>query len=110
MSEKLDRFVGLLKEIFELDKSDLDFGIYRIINLRKARIEDFLEKRLPEEVRNILSAFGRSDSEKLSARINEIEEQLGDSLATLPDVYTLDNSECVELMIEKILKQPDITA
>lgn len=85
MSEKLDRFVGLLKEIFELDKSDLDFGIYRIINLRKARIEDFLEKRLPEEVRNILSAFGRSDSEKLSARINEIEEQLGDSLATLPD-------------------------
>lgn len=25
-------------------------------------------------------------------------------------VYTLDNSECVELMIEKILKQPDITA
>ena len=37
--ERLERFVKLLKEIFELDKSDLDFGIYRVMNLRKARIE-----------------------------------------------------------------------
>lgn len=35
MSEKLNRFVGLMKNIFELDKSDLDFGIYRIMNIRK---------------------------------------------------------------------------
>lgn len=34
-NERLDRFVKLLKEIFELDKSDLDFGIYRVMNLRK---------------------------------------------------------------------------
>lgn len=26
MNERLDRFTKLLKEIFELDKSDLDFG------------------------------------------------------------------------------------
>ena len=44
MSEKLDRFVGLLKTIFELDKSDLNFGIYRIMNIRKEQIEDFLTK------------------------------------------------------------------
>ena len=33
--ERLERFTKLLREIFELDKSDLDFGIYRVMNLRK---------------------------------------------------------------------------
>ena len=28
MNERLNRFTILLKQIFELDKSDLDFGIY----------------------------------------------------------------------------------
>ena len=41
-NERLDRFTKLLKEIFELDKSDLDFGIYRVMNLRKTQIEEFL--------------------------------------------------------------------
>ena len=39
MNDKLDRFVNLMRGIFELDKSDLDFGIYRIMNIRKAEIE-----------------------------------------------------------------------
>ena len=34
-NERLERFVALMRSIFELDKSDLDFGIYRIMNLRK---------------------------------------------------------------------------
>ena len=33
-NEKLNRFISLLEEIFELDKADLDFGIYRIMNIR----------------------------------------------------------------------------
>ena len=46
-NERLDRFTKLLKEIFELDKSDLDFGIYRVMNLRKTQIEEFLTQGLP---------------------------------------------------------------
>lgn len=41
-NERLNRFTTLLKQIFELDKSDLDFGIYRVMNLRKTEIENFL--------------------------------------------------------------------
>lgn len=41
MSEKLQRFTDLMKQIFELDKSDLDFGIYRIMNIRKSEIVKF---------------------------------------------------------------------
>ena len=55
MNERLDRFTKLLKEIFELDKSDLDFGIYRVMNLRKAQIEQFLTERLPKMVQETLA-------------------------------------------------------
>ena len=48
MNERLNRFTSLLKQIFELDKSDLDFGIYRVMNLRKAQIEEFLTERLQQ--------------------------------------------------------------
>ena len=83
MSEKLDRFVNLMKEIFELDKSDLDFGIYRIMNLRKAKIEDFLENGLPQKVQETLAPFAQGDKSKITARMEEIESQLGD-VSALP--------------------------
>ena len=54
MNERLNRFISLLKQIFELDKSDLDFGIYRVMNLRKAQIEEFLTERLPQMVQETL--------------------------------------------------------
>ena len=89
MSDKLDRFVTLMKGIFELDKSDLDFGIYRIMNIRKAEIEKFLSEGLPEKVKDTLAPFAKSDSSKIAARISEIEAQLGDSLAALPDTVPM---------------------
>jgi len=88
MSEKLDRFVGLMKEIFELDKSDLDFGIYRIMNLRKAKIEDFLENGLPKKVQETLAPFAQGDKSKITARMTEIESQLGD-VSALPDTVPM---------------------
>ena len=53
MGEKLDRFINLLEGIFELDKADLDFGIYRIINIRRSQIEEFLTNGLPTRVQAI---------------------------------------------------------
>lgn len=54
MNEYQKRFVALLKTIFELDKSDLDFGIYRIINIRQREIVDYFENRLPKKIQEIL--------------------------------------------------------
>ena len=58
-NERLERFVALMRSIFELDKSDLDFGIYRIMNLRKARIEEFLTEGLPRKVQETLAPLLR---------------------------------------------------
>lgn len=77
MSEKLNRFVDLMKSVFELDKSDLDFGIYRIMNIRKNEIEKFLAEGLPKKVQETLAPFA-SNTVDIERRIAEIEKQCAD--------------------------------
>ena len=83
MSDKLDRFVKLLKEIFELDKADLDFGIYRVLNLRKSQIEKFLAHRLPQMVTETLAPFAKSNKDELRAQIKQIEQDALDMGTTV---------------------------
>lgn len=87
-NERLERFTKLLKEIFELDKSDLDFGIYRVMNLRKTQIEQFLTYRLPEMVQETLKPFAQGGKDKIRAQMQQIEENvagMGMTIDTLPD-------------------------
>lgn len=74
MSEKLQRFTKLLRDMFELEKSDLDFGIYRIMNIRKNEINNFIENTLASEVNSILSKYA-ADNSQVRKRIEEIEKQ-----------------------------------
>ena len=88
MNERLDRFTKLLKEIFELDKSDLDFGIYRVMNLRKTQIEQFLTNRLPQMVQETLAPFAQGSREEIRAKMKQIEEnvvEMGMTVDDLPD-------------------------
>ena len=51
-TEKLDRLKALLREMFQLDRGDLDFGLYRIMNLKTAEVVAFLDRDLlPQGVR-----------------------------------------------------------
>ena len=88
MNERSERFTKLLKEIFELDKSDLDFGIYRVMNLRKAQIESFLTERLPKMVQETLTPFAQGSKDEIRAKIKQIEEsvaEMGMTVDALPD-------------------------
>ena len=88
MSERLERFTKLLKEIFELDKSDLDFGIYRIMNLRKTQIETFLTNRLPQMVQETLAPFAQDSKEEIRAKMDQIKEsvaEMGFTVEALPE-------------------------
>lgn len=88
MNERLDRFVSLMKGIFELDKSDLDFGIYRIMNIRKQEIEKFLSEGLPQKVQETLAPFARNTGE-IEKRLAEIEQSLGTDISQLPDTIPM---------------------
>ena len=48
MSEHQTRFQALLRELFQFDSADLDFGIYRIMNHKRDVIERYIAEDLPK--------------------------------------------------------------
>lgn len=87
MTDRQQRFIKLLEEIFEINKSDLDFGIYRILNFRRTEIKNFFNNRLPELIQQEVAPFAASGVDELKTRILELEKQLGgkEMIEKLPD-------------------------
>lgn len=67
------KLVEKLKEIFQINRTDLDFGVYRILNSRSQEIEEFLTKRLKEKVDITLKDAGESNGYN---ELKNIEETL----------------------------------
>ena len=67
---KLDRLKTLLREMFQLDRGDLDFGLYRIMNLKTAEIAAFLDEDLLPQVQKKLNLTSAEDRARLE---NELE-------------------------------------
>lgn len=65
MNERMIRFIELLNQMFELDKSDLDFGIYRILNIRRKEIQKFFTEGLPRQIRETLEPFAQGNKGEL---------------------------------------------
>ena len=91
MNDRQERFIKLLENIFELDKSDLDFGIYRIMNIRRAEIEKFFKEGLPKKINETLAPFAGADSATIRKRMAEIETSLGgvEVIAQMPAVVPM---------------------
>jgi len=47
--EKYEKFRSLLEQLFQFESADLDFGVYRIMNEKRDRIEDFLDEELQQK-------------------------------------------------------------
>ncbi len=89
------RFAALkakLRELFELDKSDLDFGMYRIMSAKNEEVTAFLDRQLRDVVRETLAAHGAGATGQVQAELDEAIEQarkLGADPDTLPAVQAL---------------------
>ena len=46
MSQKYEKLKTLLRELFQLDQPDLDFGIYRVMHAESAEVSQFLDEDL----------------------------------------------------------------
>jgi len=69
-----DKLINTLKEVFMLDKAELDFGIYRIMNQKRKDIEQFLEVDLVPQVKEILKSSQALDAEGIKRQLDaEIE-------------------------------------
>ena len=71
------KFSRLLKEIFQFDAADLDFGIYRILKLRRTELENFLDADLLPQVEAVLAGAGgdraaqQGEMERLEATLRD---------------------------------------
>jgi adenine-specific DNA-methyltransferase len=72
---KYDDLVKKLKEIFQIDRPELDFGVYRILNARAGEINDYLEKQLKAKVQASLS---RQAGSNRAAKIKELAAKIRD--------------------------------
>ena len=78
MKNNYDKLIGLLKELFQFDRADLDFGIFRIMNQKRDEISAFLEKDLLPQVEKAFSEHQVADvinfEEKLKKTIKHAKE------------------------------------
>ncbi|MDF1486159.1 site-specific DNA-methyltransferase [Ramlibacter sp. H39-3-26] len=72
---KYDDLVRKLKEIFQIDRPELDFGVYRILNTRVGEINDYLENGLKAKVAESLSASGAGNLKALQKELKDKETQ-----------------------------------
>lgn len=62
-----------LRELFELDKADLDFGIYRILRQRHREITEFLDRHLETTVRTALESHGGVQQSQVAEDLRQAE-------------------------------------
>lgn len=87
-----EKLIRVLKEIFQLDQADLDFGIYRIMNQKRDEIEKFLTKDLLPQVRKSFEQYTSHDKSALQQELDKTIENakgMGIDPETVPKVKEL---------------------
>lgn len=79
MTNNYDKLQKVLTEVFQLDKAELDFGIYRIMNQKRSDVEAFLTEKLPAQVRNILEQNNNGDTAELEKELDKTLNLLKDA-------------------------------
>jgi len=92
LGESFAQLKNILREMFQLERGDLDFGLYRIMALKAGEIEAFLDRDLLPQVRQVLK--GVSDEERTALEKELIEagrsaRSLGVAPETTPKVMAL---------------------
>ena len=74
--EKFDRLKTLLREMFQLDRGDLDFGLYRIMNMKAGEIEAFLDRDLLPQVKTVLAGVADEERVQIETELDSTIKQL----------------------------------
>ena len=72
MSQKYEKLKTLLKELFQLDQPDLDFGLYRVMHAKSAEVSQFLDKDLLPQVREAFSQYKTADKAELEKELSDV--------------------------------------
>lgn len=72
MSQKFEKLKNLLKELFQLDQPDLDFGLYRIMHAKSDEVTQFLDKDLLPQVKQAFGLYKTSDKAELEKELQKV--------------------------------------
>ncbi|MDD5090721.1 MAG: site-specific DNA-methyltransferase [Candidatus Wallbacteria bacterium] len=76
--QRRDKLMNKLKELFQLDQPDLDFGFYRIMHAKADQIKKFIEEDLLKIIEKSFDALKEKEAlEKLAEIKQKVVEQLG---------------------------------
>jgi adenine-specific DNA-methyltransferase len=92
MPTNYEKLKTLLRELFQMDQADLDFGLYRIMNAKREEIERFLEHDLLPQVKTELARHTGLDSGAKKAELDKAIEnatRLGANPDDMPMVQQL---------------------
>lgn len=103
MSESYKKFIKTLQNIFEMEKADLDFGIYRIMNQKRDEINQFLYEDLLPQVNHAFADFADDNRKLMQDELNKLIKTLieaGIDPETSIKVMELKNqlSNCIDII------------
>jgi adenine-specific DNA-methyltransferase len=67
-----EKFQALLWKLFQFDCAELDFGICRIMNQKRAAIENFIEKDLLDAVTKEVSSGALAHESDLADQLKQL--------------------------------------
>lgn len=79
MSEAYKKLIKTLRTLFEMDKADLDFGIYRILNQKRDEIDRFLEHDLLPQVKAAFNDYAGGAKSEVQAELDALAKTLTDA-------------------------------
>src|SRR6266550_2584070 len=72
LSESREKLTKLLRQLFQFDLADLDFGIYRVMNYKRKEMERFIENDLIQTTERELEALSRTSEEVLKEKLRTL--------------------------------------
>ena len=72
MSQRYEKLKTLLKELFQLDQPDLDFGIYRVLHAKSSEVSQFLDRDLLPQVRAAFHQYKTADKAVLAKELSKM--------------------------------------
>jgi len=109
--EKFDLLRALLRRMFQLDRGDLDFGLYRIMKLKSEEVEAFLADDLLPQVKEALRLAGHRELVSLEQKIEddaEAQSRLGLDPDRRPAPALADKHEQIGEIKKDVLAEADV--
>jgi adenine-specific DNA-methyltransferase len=72
----LKKFQELLRDIFQFESSDLDFGIYRILNYKRDEVEKFINQKLPQIIEEAFQKHKKNLSEDIHQQYKRVRREI----------------------------------